>query len=47
MPVITALGGAAGALVLIRFWRTLAVLSAAVLILSILHTAAILKSAQG
>jgi len=43
----SALGGAASALVLTYFWNALAVFSAAVLILSILYNAKILKAAEG
>jgi hypothetical protein len=47
MPILTALGGAAGALVLIRFWHLFTVFSAAVLILGILYTAAAMKAPEG
>jgi hypothetical protein len=45
--MIPALGGAAGALILAKFWNALAVLSFVLLILGILYTAKNLKAAGG
>jgi asparagine N-glycosylation enzyme membrane subunit Stt3 len=47
MPIITALGGAAGALVLVRFWHLVSLFSAVVLILGILYTVRIMNAAEG
>ncbi|MDM7996528.1 MAG: hypothetical protein QUT30_12705 [Acidobacteriota bacterium] len=47
MPIITALGGAAAALVLVRFWHLFIIFSAVVLILGILFTAKNMKAAEG
>jgi hypothetical protein len=44
--MLSALGGAASALVLSHFWNALAVVSAAMLILGILYTARALKAAE-
>jgi hypothetical protein len=44
---LTALGGAAGALALEYFWNALAFVSAALLLVSILYTASVLKTGEG
>jgi hypothetical protein len=44
---VTALGGAAGLLVLDSLWNALAFLSAALLVLSILYMATVLKTTDG
>jgi hypothetical protein len=47
MPILTALGGAAGALILVSFWHLFILFSAVVLILGVLYTAKIMNAAEG
>jgi hypothetical protein len=47
VPVLTALGGAAGILFLERYWNALLFVSAVLLLIGILYTAKSCQSADG